>query len=140
MITPTKQKDRKLLHDIVKYLQSFWSNLSVSDSFVADPYGYVGNQAGHFLVGMTFCIFLSSFLPWWASMCAVCSGYLVFELTKDGWRTWDTFEDVGYVSFGAIIIGPAADIMWWWCFVWIVVLAVCLFLGVLHREQEREDD
>lgn len=61
------------------------------DSFLNDWYGYITNQAGHFMLGL----FAALVVPWWV----ILGGYLTWEVAS-GWYGWDSIEDTVFVMLG----------------------------------------
>lgn len=65
--------------------------MNISDAFLNDWYGYLTNQAGHFVLGL----FLAYAVPWWM----ILVGYLGWEIGV-GWGGWDSVEDTVFVMLG----------------------------------------
>lgn len=78
-------------------------------SFKKDPYGYLTNQVGHVYLGFTLVTYyswvfdkLDSYPEQKLSVFVVLLAYLlIWELIKQGWQGWDTFEDTFYVFLGS---------------------------------------
>jgi len=95
----------------MKSVMAFLKDLfGTPNNFAGDPYGYVTNQAGHFLLGFCLCssgawscmTFTGHYLDQFAVFGVVVIGYFVaWELTVQGWRGLDTIEDVAFVALGA---------------------------------------
>lgn len=96
-------------------------------SFPRDPEGYLGNQAGHFLIGFWLAYAL---LPLWGYPTPLIVGlgyWLVWELGVQRGRLWrDSIEDAIHVTTGATALCAA---MQGWA-VWPVMSAQGLLLGV----------
>lgn len=78
--------------------------------FEGDWYGWATNQISHIGVGL-FLVFATCFIEWgirgefpyrWQVWGAVFFCYVVFEVWGQGWRGFDTIEDVMFVTvYGA---------------------------------------
>ncbi len=79
------------------------------DDFKGNPYGYVTNQAGHFLIGF----FSPSSYIWpvfvvngvyidqsAVALCMLAAYFIIIELALQGWRGLDTLQDTFYVGLG----------------------------------------
>ena len=83
---------------------------NVFSSYRADPEGWLANQTGHVTAGI--CLAFVVCLLYWRlfgempvrliAWGIVATGYLLFEVIKQGWRGADTIEDwIFVVCYGA---------------------------------------
>lgn len=103
-------------------------------NFKGDPEGYLGNQAGHFAIGLA----LSTVLfPWWGIPAAVVVGVLyllVWEGLVQGFvLPVDSFEDAVHVTTGGGLIVAALSYGWWAAMAILAAWAGLLALGVWRR-------
>jgi hypothetical protein len=103
-------------------------------NFRNDPEGYLGNQAGHFAIGLA----LSAVLfPWWGIPAAIIVGLcylLIWEGLVQGFvLPVDSFEDSVHVTTGGGLIVTALSYGWWGAVAILAAWAVLLGLGVWRR-------
>jgi hypothetical protein len=129
--------------------------LFLPSNFRGDPYGWVTNQAAHFLIGAALLTYVPTMICWWflgefppKEWIIIWAGvvYAAYELIDQGWRGADTIEDwifvAGYgatgVTFSFSEIAPgspvaAFDMQAAWPF--LVVMAIHLAFGAWLRRQ-----
>lgn len=100
-------------------------------NFRNDPEGYLGNQAGHFVIGLYLATLLA---PMWGALAVlvVGMGYLTLweGLRQRFVLPVDSFEDTVHVSAGAAYV--VAD---GWLIPLLLAWAVLLAVGVYRRSE-----
>ena len=91
-------------------LRRMYAELSRAEAYKDDWYGYATNQLSHFAIGVATAALLSQFyfavfgefVEKAALWFVVAFGYMMFEITKQGWKGRDTLEDwMFFAVYGA---------------------------------------
>lgn len=103
-------------------------------NFRNDPEGYLGNQAGHFAIGLA----LSTVLyPWWGIPAAIVVGVLyalIWEGLVQGFvLPVDSFEDSVHVTTGGGFVVTALSYGWPGAMAILAAWAGLLAVGVWRR-------
>lgn len=103
-------------------------------NFKGDPEGYLGNQAGHFVIGLALSVIL---WPMWGIPAAIVVGVsygLLWEGLVQGFvLPVDSFEDTVHVTTGGGFIVSALSYGWAAAMVILTAWAGLLALGVWRR-------
>lgn len=93
-----------------KVLKRMIAELSKAEAYENDWYGYATNQLSHFAIGVATAALLSQlyfavfgeFVEKGALWFVVAFGYMIFEITRQGWNGRDTLEDwIFFAVYGA---------------------------------------